>query len=69
MTDAPGRGLTLEVLSDPEAVARRGAEILAARGRAAVADRGSFALALSGGRTPLAMLVHLAEQDVPWNAT
>jgi 6-phosphogluconolactonase len=69
VTDAPGRGLTLEVLSDPEAVARRGAEILAARGRAAVAGRGSFALALSGGRTPLAMLVHLAEQDVPWNAT
>jgi 6-phosphogluconolactonase len=62
------RAITLEVRSDPEAVARRGAELLAARARAAVGERGSFALALSGGRTPLAMLAHLRDHDIPWDA-
>ena len=55
-----------EVLADAEAVARRGAEIVAAAARAAVAERGRFVMALSGGRTPWLMLRALAEQDVPW---
>jgi len=68
VTERSERALTLEVLADPEAVARRGAELLAERARGAVGERGSFDLALSGGRTPLAMLVHLRDHDVPWDA-
>jgi 6-phosphogluconolactonase len=56
----------IEVLPDAEAVARRGAERIAAASRAAVAERGRCALALSGGRTPWAMLRHLSHQDLPW---
>jgi len=54
------------VLPDAAAVARRGAAIVAARARAAVAERGRFALALSGGRTPWAMVAALAGEDVTW---
>lgn len=60
--------MKLEVLADPDAVARRGAERIAAASRAAAAARGRFALALSGGRTPWAMLRALARADVPWPA-
>ncbi len=59
----------LVVLPDAEAVAGRGAEEVLAAARVAVAARGSFALALSGGRTPRAMLERLAELDVPWART
>jgi 6-phosphogluconolactonase len=58
----------LEVLTDAEAVARRGAELIAERARAAVATHGEFTFALSGGRTPARMLALLAEEDVPWDA-
>ncbi|HVN59614.1 MAG TPA: 6-phosphogluconolactonase [Gaiellaceae bacterium] len=59
----------LEVLPDPDAVARRGAEFVAAQARAAVADHGRFYFAVSGGRTPWAMFAHLADQDMPWAET
>ena len=59
----------LLVLPDAEAVARRGAEVILAAARTAVAARGSFALALSGGRTPWAMLANLADAGVPWART
>lgn len=39
---------------------------MADRARAAVAERGRFTLALSGGRTPWAMVAALAGEDVPW---
>lgn len=58
----------LEVLPDAEAVARRAAEIIAACARRVIAERGSFALALSGGRTPTRMIELLSEEDVPWDA-
>ncbi len=54
------------MLPDATAVARRGAAIVADRARTAVAERGWFALALSGGRTPWAMVAALAGEDVPW---
>jgi len=60
--------MKLEVLADADAVARRGGERLAAASRAAVAARGRFAVALSGGHTPWAMLRALAGEDVPWRA-
>ncbi|MDZ4865317.1 MAG: 6-phosphogluconolactonase [Gemmatimonadota bacterium] len=55
-----------EILPDAEAVARRGAEVIAEAAREAVAARGRFLLATSGGSTPWRMLRHLAEAQVPW---
>jgi 6-phosphogluconolactonase len=60
--------MKIEVLADADAVARKGAEIIAAEVRAAVAARGRCIIAVSGGRTPWLMLRELASQDVPWNA-
>jgi 6-phosphogluconolactonase len=56
----------LEVLADARAVALRGAERVAAACRTAVAARGRCAIAVSGGRTPWAMLRALSGEDVPW---
>jgi 6-phosphogluconolactonase len=56
----------LDVLTDDAAVARRGAELVAAEARAAVAARGRFVVAFSGGHTPWQMLRALATEDVPW---
>jgi 6-phosphogluconolactonase len=52
--------IPVEVLADAEAVARRGAEVIAEDARAAIAERGRFTLAVSGGRTPWAMFADLA---------
>jgi 6-phosphogluconolactonase len=57
--------LELEVLPDAEAVARRGAEVVAASAAAAVDDHGEFTFAVSGGKTPWAMFAHLAGK-IPW---
>lgn len=57
--------LRVEILSDPEAVAERGAEYVAERARAAVDEHGRFTLAVSGGRTPWAMFAHLTGK-MPW---
>ena len=54
------------MLPDAEAVARRGAAVVAERAREAVAERGRFTLALSGGRTPWAMVAALGDEHVPW---
>jgi 6-phosphogluconolactonase len=51
---------------DAEAVAQKGAEIIAAEARAAVKARGRFIVAVSGGHTPWQMLRALANEDVPW---
>jgi len=60
--------MQIDVLADADAVAARGAAVLAAAARAAVAERGSFILAVSGGHTPWRMLRLLADEDVPWSA-
>ena len=57
--------LRVEVLPDGEAVAERGAEIVAAAAAAAVAERGRFTFAVSGGRTPWAMFAYLYGR-MPW---
>lgn len=59
----------VEILADSAAVARRGAELVASAARAAVGDRGVFLVAVSGGRTPWAMLEALREQMMPWEQT
>jgi 6-phosphogluconolactonase len=57
----------LEVLPDEQAAARRAAELVAEAGAAAVAERGSFAFAMSGGRSPWAMLAILGDLErMPW---
>lgn len=58
--------LNLEVLADADAVARRGAALIAAEARAAVSARGRLVMAVSGGHTPWIMLRALAGENVPW---
>lgn len=68
MTDPARREqIALEVLPDADAVARRGAELAADTILGAVRSDGRCALALSGGRTPWAMLRELATADLPWD--
>jgi 6-phosphogluconolactonase len=58
--------MKLEVLPDPESVARRGAGLIAAAAREIVSVRGRFSVAVSGGTTPWQMLRALADEEVPW---
>jgi 6-phosphogluconolactonase len=57
----------LEVLPDAQAVARRGAEVIAGSARGAIEARGRFAFAVSGGRTPWAMFRALEAEEVAWD--
>lgn len=59
--------MKLETCANADAAARRAAEIIAADARAAIAARGNFVFAVSGGRTPWAMLRALATMDLPWD--
>ena len=59
--------LKIEVLADDDAVAKSAAGVIAAAAREAVAARGVFTLAVSGGKTPWAMLKNLASEEVPWS--
>src|SRR3954454_5210605 len=67
----------LEILADEKAAARRAAELIAvaggggaAAGGEAAAPRGPFGMAMSGGRSPWAMLAILGElEEMPWEAT
>ena len=58
--------MKVDVLANPEVVAQKAAEFIAAEARAAVAARGRFVIAVSGGHTPWVMLRALATEDVPW---
>lgn len=57
----------LEVLPDAEAVAARGAELIAGRAGEAIADGSQFNLAASGGRTPWGMYGQLEERNLDWS--
>ena len=60
----------LEVLADEGAAARRAAELIAAAGAEAAGERGRFTFAMSGGRSPWAMLAILGElEEMPWSQT
>jgi 6-phosphogluconolactonase len=62
--------IDLEVVADEKAAARRAAALIAAAGAAAVADHGSFSFAMSGGRSPWAMLAILGDlEEMPWRET
>jgi len=58
--------MKIEIFPDADAVAQKGAEIIAAEARAAVNARGRFIFAVSGGHTPWQMLRTLANEKVPW---
>ncbi len=56
-----------KVFPDADAASRYAAELVASTGREAVAERGEFDLALSGGKTPWAMVGLLGEMEqMPW---
>ena len=56
-----------KVLPDADAASRYAAEAVAAAGQEAVEARGEFNLALSGGKTPWAMIGLLGDMDeMPW---
>lgn len=59
----------LEVLDDPDAVHRRGAELIAQHSRDAVAERGTCALAVSGGSDPWPMFSQLEDLEMDWTKT
>jgi 6-phosphogluconolactonase len=60
----------IEVVASERDAAQRGTELIAAAGRAAVEERGSFSLAMSGGKSPWAMLAMLSDrEDMPWEQT
>jgi 6-phosphogluconolactonase len=62
--------IELEVAGDERAAARRAAELIAAAGDEAAGERGVFELAMSGGRSPWAMLAILGELEaMPWDRT
>ena len=62
--------IELEVAGDEKAASRRAAELIAVAGGEAAAERGSFAFAMSGGRSPWAMLAILGElEEMPWDKT
>jgi 6-phosphogluconolactonase len=58
-------GLEVEVLPDADAVAERGAQIVASAAALAVANGDGFTFAVSGGRTPWAMFAALYGR-MPW---
>ncbi|HEX5593677.1 MAG TPA: 6-phosphogluconolactonase [Solirubrobacterales bacterium] len=60
----------LEVAGDEKAASRRAAELIAAAGAEAAAERDRFTFAMSGGRSPWAMLAILGESEqMPWDKT
>ena len=60
--------MNVEVLKTADAVAQRGADIIAAEARESVGSHGRFVMGLSGGRTPWQMLQVLATRTIPWTA-
>ena len=67
--DMAKSGHVVEVLEDPAAVHRRGAELIAEAAREAVSERKAFAFAASGGRDPWEMYGQLEDHELPWAKT
>jgi 6-phosphogluconolactonase len=58
----------LVIVHDATSLATGAASFVEERAGAAVADSGRFTFAVSGGKTPWAMFVQLAREEVPWKA-
>jgi 6-phosphogluconolactonase len=58
--------MKMQVLDDADAAARRAAAFIAEKAREAATVRGRFIVAVSGGRSPWAMLRAFADERVPW---
>jgi 6-phosphogluconolactonase len=59
--------IEIKILPDADAASRYAAEAVAAAGQEAIEARGEFDLALSGGKTPWAMIGLLGEMEgMPW---
>jgi 6-phosphogluconolactonase len=62
--------IELEVAGNEKDASRRAAELVAAAGAEAARERDRFAMAMSGGRSPWAMLAILGErEEMPWEQT
>jgi 6-phosphogluconolactonase len=62
--------IELEVAGSEKDASRRAAELIAEAGAEAAAERNHFAFAMSGGRSPWAMLAILGElEQMPWDRT
>ena len=59
----------IEVLDDPAAVHRRGAELIAEAVGAAIAEKDRCALGVSGGRDPWPMFSQLEDRGLDWTRT
>jgi 6-phosphogluconolactonase len=62
-------GLRVSVSRTAESAASEAAAEVARRARASVLERGAFTIAVSGGRSPWAMLTRLADLEMPWADT
>jgi 6-phosphogluconolactonase len=60
--------MNIQVLADPDVVAKSAAKVIATEASAAVALRGRFIVAISGGYTPWLMLRALAKESMPWKS-
>lgn len=56
----------LQTFPDADALAEGAARFIAKRAHELVTAKGSFSVAMSGGKTPWAMLVELSSLDLPW---
>ncbi len=59
--------MEIEIYPTDEALSRKAAEFVEGCIREATSSRGRFVMALSGGRTPWAMLRILAKAELPWD--
>jgi len=55
--------------ADDDSLARAAADYVADVARRCVDERGRFGFAVSGGRTPWAMVAALSEREMPWTRT
>ena len=58
----------LVTVADPQLLAARAADEFAANASSAIRERGRLAVALSGGKTPRAMLEALSTRSLDWNS-
>lgn len=58
--------MKIELFVKPQTIAQEAASIIAADARLAISERGRFVMAVSGGKTPGAMLRQLANEELPW---